>query len=331
MTTPSLNVKIPSRIRVNPSDFILEGILLVLFVVLCFAAPGFFTWPNFFNILRNASTNGIIALGMTMVIIAGEIDLSVGNALAFYGCLAAVLARDLVAAQYPLLWVMIFAILFCILVAIAVGHFTGWVRSRFSVPTFITTLALMFVYRGGAHLLTGSFPVTNSFPTWFFYLGSGYLFNIIPFQAVIFLVLFAIMWFVSKYTTFGRAVYAIGGNAESARLSGIKVNSIRMKIMSLTAVFAAISGLIVAAQVQSGNPTVGQSEELNVIAACIIGGVSLMGGKGRIWSTFIGVMFLRVILNGMTLLNVNEYWQYVARSVLILGAVLIYQSQESKK
>ena len=101
--------------------------------------------------------------------------------------------------------------------------------------------------------------------------------------------------------------------------------------MTLTAVFSAVSGLIVAAQIQSGNPTVGASEELNVIAACIIGGVSLMGGKGRIWSTFIGVMFLRVILNGMTLLNINEYWQYVAIAVLILGAVLIYQARETKK
>lgn len=330
MTTQTATLKKPSRFIFNPGNFILEGILILLFIILSFTAQGFFSWPNFFNILRNASTNGIIALGMTLVIISGEIDLSVGNAIAFYGCLAAVLVRDLVAAQYPVVGVVIFAIIACFLVAILCGFFTGWIRNRFSVPTFITTLALMFVYKGGAYLVTNSFPVI-SFPKWFYFLGSGYFYKAIPFQAIIFLILFGIMWFISKYTTFGRAVYAIGGNPESARLSGINVGRVRMRIMALTAIFSAISGLIIAAQIQSGNPTVGVSEELNVIAACIVGGVSLMGGKGRIWSTFVGVMFLRIILNGMTLLNINEYWQYVARAVLILGAVLIYQSQESRK
>jgi ribose/xylose/arabinose/galactoside ABC-type transport system permease subunit len=330
MTTQTTTLKTPSKFKINFGNFILEGILVLLFVILSFTAPGFFSWPNFFNILRNGSTNGIIALGMTLVIIAGEIDLSVGNATAFFGCVAAVLVRDLVAVHFPVVPVVIFAVATCFFIAILLGFFTGWIRTRFSVPTFITTLALMFVYRGGAHLVTDSFPVI-SFPQWFYFLGSGYLFKVIPFQAIIFLALFGVMWFVSKYTTFGRAVYAIGGNPESARLSGINVGTMRMWIMALTAVFSAIVGLIIAAQVQSGNPTVGAGDELNVIAACIVGGVSLMGGKGRIWSTFVGVMFLRVILNGMTLLNINEYWQYIARAVLVLGAVLIFQAQESKK
>ena len=330
MTTQSVTAKTPSHFKFQPSKYILEGILLLLFVILSFTAPGFFSWPNFFNILRNAATNGIIAFGMTFVIIAGEIDLSVGNATAFYGCLAAVLVRDLVAVHYPVIGVVIFAIAACLAVGMLAGFFMGWVRSRFSVPSFISALALMFAYRGGAHLLTDSFPVI-SFPNWFFYLGSGYLFGVIPFQSILFLLIFLIMWFVSKYTTFGRAVYAVGGNAESARLSGINVTKMRMGIMALTGVFSAISGLIIAAQVQSGNPTVGAGEELNVIAACVIGGVSMMGGKGRMWSTFVGVMFLRLLLNGMTLLNINEYWQYVAKAVLILGAVMIYQAQETRK
>jgi simple sugar transport system permease protein/ribose transport system permease protein len=330
MTTQSVTVKTPAHSKFRFSKYILEGILVLLFVVLSFTAPGFLSWPNFFNILRNASTNGIIAFGMTFVMISGEIDLSVGNATAFFGCLSAVLVRDLVAAHYPVVGVVIFAIAVCLVIGILAGFFMGWIRTRFSVPTFISALALMFVYRGGAHLLTNSFPVL-SFPDWFYYLGSGYLFGVIPFQAIIFLLIFAIMWFVSKYTTFGRAVYAVGGNPESARLSGINVTKMRMGIMALTGFFAAVSGLIIAAQIQCGNPTIGSGEEFNVIAACVIGGVSMMGGKGRMWSTFIGVMFLRVILNGMTLMNINEYWQYVARAVLILGAVLIYQAQEARK
>ena len=145
------------------------------------------------------------------------------------------------------------------------------------------------------------------------------------------MLLFGITWFVSRFTTFGRAVYAIGGNAESARLSGINVLGMRMTVMALTSVFSVVAAIVVASQIQAGNPTVGTSWEFTVISACVIGGVSLMGGRGRIWGTFVGMMFLEIILNGMTLLNIDEYWQYVARAVLILGAVLIYQSQEMRQ
>jgi ribose/xylose/arabinose/galactoside ABC-type transport system permease subunit len=321
MSTATLN-RSPYRI----SAFVLELILLVIIGFLCFFARGFATWDNFLNILRNASTTGIIAFGMTFVIIAGEIDLSVGSAIAFYGCLCAVITEKLSDKGYPMLPVILLAIVACFAIAILTGMFTGWVRHRFSVPTFITTLAWMAALRGGGYLLTNSFPVTP-FPEWFNFFGSGYIFGI-PFQAVIFLIVFGVTWFLSRFTTFGRAVYAIGGNAESARLSGINVLRTRMIILSLISVFSVISAIVVASQIQAGNPTVGTSWEFTVISACVIGGVSLMGGKGRIWGTFVGVMFLEIILNGMTLLNVDEYWQYVARAVLILGAVLIYQSQE---
>jgi ribose/xylose/arabinose/galactoside ABC-type transport system permease subunit len=311
------------------SDFALEFILLAIIVFLCFFARGFATWDNVLNILRNASTTGIIAFGMTFVIISGEIDLSVGSAIAFYGCLAAVLTDKLTARHFPVGPVILLAVLLCFAIAVLTGMFTGWVRHRFSVPTFITTLAWMAALRGGAYLLTNSFPVTP-FPEWFNFFGSGYVLGI-PFQAVIFLIVFGLTWFMSRFTTFGRSVYAIGGNAESARLSGINVLQKRMIIMALISVLAVISALVVASQIQAGNPTVGTSWEFTVISACVIGGVSLMGGKGRIWGTFVGVMFLEIILNGMTLLNVDEYWQYVARAVLILGAVLIYQSQEIRQ
>jgi ribose/xylose/arabinose/galactoside ABC-type transport system permease subunit len=225
--------------------------------------------------------------------------------------------------------VILLALLVCFGIAVLTGMFTGWVRHRFSVPTFISTLAWMAALRGGAYLLTNSFPVTP-FPEWFQFFGSGYVLGI-PFQAIIFLVVFGITWFLSRFTTFGRSVYAIGGNAEAARLSGINVLRKRMMIMALTSVLAVIAAIVVASQIQAGNPTVGTSWEFTVISACVIGGVSLMGGKGRIWGTFVGVMFLEIILNGMTLMNVDEYWQYVARAILILGSVLIYQSQEMRQ
>jgi sugar transport system permease protein len=319
----------PQTKRFDISALALEIILLVIIAFLCFYARGFATWDNFMNILRNASTTGIIAFGMTFVIIAGEIDLSVGSAIAFYGCMLAVITDKLAAKGYPLLPVILLAVAVCFIIAVLTGMFTGWVRHRFSVPTFITTLAWMAALRGGGYLLTNSFPVTP-FPEWFNFFGSGYVFGI-PFQAIIFLLLFGVTWFISRFTTFGRSVYAIGGNAESARLSGINVLQKRMIIMTLTSVFSVISAIMVASQIQAGNPTVGTSWEFTVISACVIGGVSLMGGKGRIWGTFVGVIFLEIILNGMTLLNVDEYWQYVARAVLILGAVLIYQSQEIRQ
>lgn len=322
-------MSVPTQSRFQISTFALELILLAIIGFLCFFARGFATWDNFLNVLRNASTTGIIAFGMTFVIIAGEIDLSVGSAIAFYGCLLAVITEKLAAKGFPLVPVILLAVAACFVIAILTGVFTGWIRHRFAVPTFITTLAWMAALRGGGYLLTNSFPVTP-FPEWFNFFGSGYVFGI-PFQAIVFLILFGATWFISRFTTFGRAVYAIGGNAESARLSGINVLRNRMVIMALTSVFSVISAVMVASQIQAGNPTVGASWEFTVISACVIGGVSLMGGKGRIWGTFVGVMFLEIILNGMTLLNVDEYWQYVARAVLILGAVLIYQSQEIRQ
>lgn len=322
-------MSVPTQSRFQISTFALELILLAIIGFLCFFARGFATWDNFLNLLRNASTTGIIAFGMTFVIIAGEIDLSVGSAIAFYGCLLAVITEKLAAKGCPMVPVTLLAVAACFVIATLTGVFTGWIRHRFAVPTFITTLAWMAALRGGGYLLTNSFPVTP-FPEWFNFFGSGYVFGI-PFQAIIFLILFGVTWFISRFTTFGRAVYAIGGNAESARLSGINVLRNRMVIMALTSVFSVVSAVMVASQIQAGNPTVGTSWEFTVISACVIGGVSLMGGKGRIWGTFVGVMFLEIILNGMTLLNVDEYWQYVARAVLILGAVLIYQSQEIRQ
>jgi len=318
-----------SRSKVHFRDFALEFILLGITVFLIFLAPGFASWDNAMNILRNAATTGIIAFGMTFVIILGEIDLSVGSAIAFFGCLTAVVVRDLGAWGLPPEASIPLAVLLSIFLGILAGTFTGWIRHRYNVPTFITTLAWMAALRGGAYLLTNSFPVTP-YPEWFNFFGSGFVFGI-PFQAVVFLVVFAGTWFVSKFTVFGRATYAIGGNAESARLSGINVQAVRMIVLGMTSVFAVLAAIMVSSQIQAGNPTVGTSWEFTVISACVIGGVSLMGGKGRIWGTFVGVMFLEIILNGMTLLNIDEYWQYLARAVLILGAVLIYQSQEIKQ
>lgn len=310
-------------------EYILEAILILLILMFALSAPGFFTMRNALNVLRSVSMQGIIAFGMTLVIISGEIDLSVGSGVAFAGCVAAFVTKHLTDAGVPLVGAILLGLTAALCLGFLIGLLTGVFRTRFKVPTFITTLALMTALSGAANLLTNGFPITP-FPQWYNYFGGGYLFGI-PFPAILFLVVFGAVYFLSNYTTFGRAVYAIGGNEEAARLSGIKVTRVKNLTMGLVGILTAVSGILVSSQIMSGTPTTAKGWELDVISAVIIGGVSLQGGQGRIWGTFIGVIFLGVIINGMTLLNVNEYWQYVVKGVLILSAVLLNQLQEMRR
>ncbi len=310
-------------------EYILEAILILLIFMFALSAPGFFTMRNALNVLRNVSMQGIIAFGMTLVIISGEIDLSVGSGVAFAGCVAAFVTKHLAEAGVPLVGAILLGLSAALLLGFLIGLLTGIFRTRFKVPTFITTLALMTALSGAANLLTNGFPITP-FPQWYNYFGGGYVLGI-PFPAILFLLVFGAVYFLSNFTTFGRAVYAIGGNEEAARLSGIKVARVKNLTMGLVGILTAVSGILVSSQIMSGTPTTAKGWELDVISAVIIGGVSLQGGQGRIWGTFIGVIFLGVIINGMTLLNVNEYWQYVVKGVLILSAVLLNQLQEMRR
>jgi ribose transport system permease protein len=174
-----------------------------------------------------------------------------------------------------------------------------------------------------ANLITGGFPIT-AFPRWFNFIGSGFLLGI-PFPVYIFATVFGISFFLMNYTRFGREIYAVGGNLEAARLSGIRVWRTKMLALGITGILTAIAGVIIAAQILSGSSSAGRGWELDVIAAVIIGGTSLFGGRGRIWGTLVGVLFLGFIVNGMTLLNISEYWQLVVRGALIIGAVLLNQ------
>ena len=299
----------------------LLSILIILCVLLSITARGFFTVDNFLNILRNSSMQGIIAFGMTMVMIAGEIDLSVGSAVAFSGCVSAWVVKIMIAMGISPLIAVICGIILALGAGFTLGSLSAVIRNKYDVPTFIITLALMTSLTGFANLITGGFPIT-SFPMWYNFLGGGYVLGI-PFPAIIFLIVFFIVNFIMTSTTFGRSVYAIGGNMEAARLSGIKVARIKVIIMGLTSMLMALSGVMVASQIMSGTATTAKGWELDVISAVVIGGTSMSGGSGTIKGTFIGIIFLGVLVNGMTLLNINEYWQYVVRGGLILGAVLL--------
>jgi len=303
----------------------MEAILLVLILVLVAIAPGFATLGNLLNVLRTVSMLGIIAFGMTAVIIAGEIDLSVGAGAALAGCIVAWFSGEFSDAigYGP---AILIGFLVALVVGAASGTLSGKVRQWFNVPTFITTLAMFTALRGAANLVTGGFPLAT-FPDWFSFFGAGAVLGI-PFPVYVFAGVFLAMHFLMKYTGFGRAVYAVGGNAEAARLSGIDVFKVKTLTLAITGMLTAVTGTLLASQIGSGVGTTATGMELDVIAAVIIGGTSLFGGKGRIWGTLLGVIFLGCISNGMTLLNVSEYWQLVTRGVIILGAVLLNQVLE---
>ncbi len=290
-------------------------VLVVLYVALSFASPMFLTLDNQLNILQQAAFFGIVAFAMTLVIVSGEIDISVGSMAALSSSLLGVLVVNV---GLPM-WV---ACLTVLVSAGSVGAFAGWVRAAFGVPTFIATLALYLALRGLAQLLTNNFPLPIDSDK-FFYWGSGRLFGVIPVAAVYLVVVFAVIAVVARKTVFGRSVYAVGGNARSAELSGIPVRRVRIAVMAISGVAAAITGLLLSAQLASGNSTIANGLEFDAIAATIIGGAALSGGKGTLLGTLIGVVFIAALLNGMVLIGVNPYAQQVVRGAVVLVAVMV--------
>lgn len=304
-------------------------VLILLYLFMAIFAPHFFTVDNHLNILRNVAITGIIAFGMTMVIISGEIDLSVGSGVAFAGTVTALLIEYLTnfsGSGEGYLVVLISCIITVVIMSL-IACINGLFRQFFSVPTFITTLALLLALRGIANLLTNGFPVL-SLPEWFSFIGNGFFLGI-PFPVYIFGLAFAATYFLMNHTTFGRSVYAVGGNIDAAHLSGINVWRVKIMALVITSIFTAFAGIMISSRIMAGNPTTAVTLEFDVISAVIIGGTSLFGGRGSIGGTFVGLIFLGVIVNGMTLLNISEYWQNVVRAILILLAVLLTSFTEN--
>lgn len=313
------------------SKYMLEIILLFIIIGMTFASPGFLSTDNLLNILRNMSLQGVIAFGMTLVILAGEIDLSIGSTVALTGVIIGLTTGNLSKAGFMSMdTAVIIGIILSFIVSGLIGLLNGWILTKYKLPSFIITLAMLNVLYGFAAIISKGFPVTT-LPKWYNFIGAGRLFGVIPVPAVIMLIVFAITFIVVGYTEFGRSLYAVGGNPEAARLSGINVKKVKIIVMVVVQMCAALGGVMVSAQVMSGSFSFGKGWEMIAISSVIIGGASLFGGIGKVWGTFIGLIFLGVIINGMTLLNVNEYAQYVVRGVLILGAVLINAIQLKKR
>ncbi|MDA0124925.1 MULTISPECIES: ribose ABC transporter permease [Vibrio] len=291
--------------------------LLFLIVVVSFLNPNFFTVDNILNILRQTSVNAIIAVGMTLVILTAGIDLSVGSVLALCGAFAA----SMIALEVPVL----IAVPTALFAGAVLGAISGIIIAKGKVQAFIATLVTMTLLRGVTMVYTDGRPISTGFTdtadafAWF---GTGYALGI-PVPVWLMVIVFAAAWYLLNHTRFGRYVYALGGNESATRLSGINVDRVKIGVYAICGMLAALAGIIVTSRLSSAQPTAGMGYELDAIAAVVLGGTSLMGGKGRIMGTLIGALIIGFLNNALNLLDVSSYYQMIAKAVVILLAVLV--------
>ena len=315
------NSKATSILKNNPLTSIVKGnigiivVLIIMCVAVALATDKFLTTNNIISVLRQISINTYIALGMTLIIILGHIDLSVGSIVAMSGTLT---VGFIVNQGLPLG----VAIVAGLLVGTAAGFISGLIVANFKVPAFIITMAMMNIASGIAYVYTGgqSTRITNKL---FIEIGTGYLFNVIPLPVVYMVVLIILFSFILSKTKFGTYVYAIGGNREAARLSGVPIKKIEIIVFTISGLLSAFAGLVLCSRMYSGQPSVGSGYELDAIAACVLGGTSMTGGKGRISGTVFGAMVIGIISNGLNLIGVSSYWQLIIKGLIIACAVLL--------
>ena len=304
--------------KIDLVDFIKKYnlfMLLLFFVLIAvILSPRFLTWQNFFNLLQQSAVGGIVAVGMTFVIITGGIDLSVGSNVALAGMISSILAKDLGCSTF----ISMFA-------AIALGAFTGFITgsiiTRFNLPDYIASMAMMISLRGVALLLTNGKPVFGLSDS-FRFLGSGFLFDMIPISGIIWIIITCTAAFFLKYTPLGRSFYAIGGNNTAAWLSGILIKRNKTVAYILSGLLAAFAGVMLASWLSTGQPNAGSGIETDAIASTVIGGASLAGGIGGVWGTFGGVFLLSIITNILNLVGVPSYFQQIVKGAIILTALI---------
>ncbi|MCM3035320.1 ribose ABC transporter permease RbsC [Bacillus pumilus] len=289
--------------------------LITLVAIVSILNPAFLEPLNILNLLRQISINALIAFGMTFVILTGGIDLSVGAILALSSALT---AGFIVSGMDPILAIIVGSIIGAIL-----GMVNGLLITKGKMAPFIATLATMTIFRGLTLVYTDGNPITGLGSNYAFQLfGRGYFLGI-PVPAITMLLTFIVLWVLLHKTPFGRRTYAIGGNEKAALISGIKVPRVKIMIYSLAGFMSALAGAILTSRLNSAQPTAGTSYELDAIAAVVLGGTSLSGGRGRIVGTLIGVLIIGVLNNGMNLLGVSSFYQSVVKGIVILIAVLL--------
>jgi ribose transport system permease protein len=289
--------------------------LVVVCVGLSVMSPNFLTLSNSFDVMRQVSINAVIAFGMTLAILLGGIDLSVGSILAVSSVLAAMTMKSGhdagVAAGIALL------------AGAAMGSLNGIVIALGNVAPFIATLGTMTLLRGAALVLSNGSPISDFSSNAFATLGGGYVARLIPVPVVVMLAMFAVFWFVLTRTIFGRHVYATGGNAEAATLSGVNTGRVQILVYTISGAMAALAGVILTSRLDSAQPTAGAGYELDAITAVVLGGTSLAGGRGWIFGTLVGALLIGVLNNGLNLMGISAFYQQVVKGAVILLAVLL--------
>lgn len=299
------------KLNINWNDMGIFIILALLIVILSAIKPVFLTPDNIINVIRQVSIVAIIGIGMSFILISGEIDLSVGSICALSGIIVTMCLRDGMN--------LFLAIPLALATAALCGVANGAIHVFAKIPSFIVTMGMLNIARGIVLVITNSYSITE-LPASFKVIGRGYA-GPIPVPVIIMIVCYVVGFIALKYTKFGRSVYAIGGNLDAARLSGLPVDRNKILIYILCAVTAGIAGIILSSRMFSGQPSAGTGLELDAIAACVIGGTSTTGGKGRLWGTFLGALIMGIITNGMNLLNISTNWQLIVQGLIIIVAV----------
>jgi ribose/xylose/arabinose/galactoside ABC-type transport system permease subunit len=311
-------------------NYALLAVLLLMCVIMSIVSPTFLTFRNIINIFRQISINGILAVGMTLVIILGGIDISIGSLAAVAGVVAA-----MVMEQHPNLAPV--AIVLGIASCAVLGAVTGFLVSKFKIAPFIATLAMMTVARGLALVIADGIPHTIRNP-FYVSLGNGYVWNTatidtlnLPIPVLLLAVVVFVIAVMLYKTRFGRYIFAVGGNENAARVSGVSVDAIKFWTFVINGVLCGIAGVVLSARITSGQPAAASGYELDAIAAAVIGGASLAGGAGKISGTIIGALIIGVLNNGLVLLGASSYSQQIIKGVIIAGAVILDQRTKIKR
>jgi ribose transport system permease protein len=309
-TSPGRNF---ARLLQSPLTLPLVG-LVVVSVLMALASPNFFSLDNLLNVLRQVSIVGILAVGMTFVILTGGIDLSVGAVMALVGTITAGL---MVNSGLP----GEAALAVGLLLGLAIGLFNGALVAWGKMPSIIVTLATMGMARGIALIYSGGYPISG-LPSWISWFGVGRI-GVVPVPVIVMVVIYAIAWVLLERTAFGRHVYALGGNETAARLSGVKTHRVKLIVFGISGLTSALASVILTGRLMSGQPNAGVGFELDAIAAVVLGGTAIAGGRGLILGTLIGAVLLGILNNGLNLMGINPYLQDVIKGAIILLAIYI--------
>lgn len=308
--------------------------LILVFAYFSFAAPNFLSVANAVLISKHVAINAFLAIGMTFVIITGGIDLSVGSVVGLTSMIAGYLVLNGIDPGYG--WSIQFNTFEIMLLVCLVGVFVGWVNgiliTRLNVAPFIATLGMLYIARGAALLMSGgrTYPNLNGNPEYgshtFPVIGTGSFLGI-PVMIWMLIIVTAVSVYIAQRTPLGRHIYATGGNERGAALSGVRVRRVKMFVYMFSGLMAALVGLIIASQLKAAHPATGEFFELNAIAAAVLGGTSMSGGRGRILGTIVGAFVIGILSDGLIMMGVSSFWQMVIKGLVIVAAVVIDQAQ----